>query len=38
MTENIALYARLGWQEHDRRVGEGFNRVYFRNAVARACG
>jgi ribosomal protein S18 acetylase RimI-like enzyme len=33
MTENIAMYRRLGWEEHDRRMGEGFARVHFRKAV-----
>jgi ribosomal protein S18 acetylase RimI-like enzyme len=33
MTENIAMYRRLGWEEHDRRTGEGFARVHFRKAV-----
>src|SRR5205823_4478657 len=34
MTENIDLYPRLGWREYDRRVEDGFSRVYFRKAVA----
>ena len=29
MTENQALYRRLGWQETDRRKEHGFERVYF---------
>jgi galactokinase len=33
MTENIALYTRLGWQEYDRRVERGFARVYFRKSL-----
>lgn len=33
MTENIALYTRLGWQECDRRLEGAFSRVYFRKAV-----
>jgi ribosomal protein S18 acetylase RimI-like enzyme len=34
MTENIALYRRLGWHEYDRHDGGGFSRVYFRKALA----
>ena len=30
MTENIALYRRLGWQEYDRRIEGPYSRVYFR--------
>lgn len=30
MTENIAMYQRLGWTEYDRRGDEGFARVFFR--------
>lgn len=33
MTENIALYARSGWQETHRAVQNGFPRVFFRKAV-----
>ena len=29
MTENLALYPRLGYREFDRRVEDGFDRVYF---------
>ena len=29
MTENIALYSRLGWQETHRRTERGFQRVFF---------
>lgn len=29
MTENLAFYARLGYREFDRRVEDGFDRVYF---------
>jgi ribosomal protein S18 acetylase RimI-like enzyme len=29
MTENLALYPRLGYREVDRRVEEGFRRVYY---------
>jgi ribosomal protein S18 acetylase RimI-like enzyme len=34
MTENIELYPRLGWSEYDRRVEDGFSRVYYRKPVA----
>ena len=34
MTENLALYPRLGWTEFDRRREDGFDRVFFRKAVA----
>jgi ribosomal protein S18 acetylase RimI-like enzyme len=30
MTENIALYKRLGWQEDDRRLEGPYSRVHFR--------
>jgi GNAT superfamily N-acetyltransferase len=33
MTENIALYTSLGWQEYDRRGEDSFLRVYFRKPV-----
>jgi GNAT superfamily N-acetyltransferase len=34
MTENIALYERLGWTEYDRRLVEpGFARVFMRKPV-----
>jgi ribosomal protein S18 acetylase RimI-like enzyme len=29
MTENLALYTRLGYQEIDRRTENGFERVFF---------
>ena len=29
MTENLALYPRLGYREFARRVEDGFDRVYF---------
>ena len=29
MTENRAMYARLGYRETDRRDEEGFDRVFF---------
>ena len=33
MTENIAMYARAGWTEYDRRGEAGFQRVFFRKPV-----
>ena len=33
MTENIALYPRLGYVETARRNQDGFNRVYFRKSL-----
>lgn len=36
MFENIALYARTGWREIDRRVEAGFPRVYMRKTVSRS--
>ncbi len=33
MTENIALYTRLGWEETHRAVEDGFARVFFRKAI-----
>ncbi len=29
MTDNLSIYPRLGYAEIDRRVEDGFNRVYF---------
>ena len=29
MTENLGLYPRLGYREFDRRIENGFDRVYF---------
>ncbi len=29
MTENLGLYPRLGFEQFDRRVEDGFDRVYF---------
>lgn len=34
MTENLALYTRLGFQETGRRIEDGFDRVYFRKVLA----
>lgn len=33
MTENLRLYPRLGYVETDRRVEDGYSRVYFRKLV-----
>lgn len=33
MTENLSLYAKLGYQETDRRQEDGFNRIYFRKII-----
>lgn len=30
MTENVALYSRIGYEEFDRRPQNGFSRVYMR--------
>ncbi|MFV0473905.1 MAG: GNAT family N-acetyltransferase [Pikeienuella sp.] len=38
MTENLALYAQLGWREVGRRREDGFDRVYFEKPVAPAPG
>ena len=35
MTENVALYARIGWTETGRAAQAGFDRVFFRKAVSR---
>jgi len=34
MTENIALYARYGYREYERRQEQGFRRVFMRKAVS----
>ena len=36
MTENIALYRRLGWEEYDRRIEGTYSRVYFRQPAGPA--
>ncbi len=36
MSENLSLYAALGWRETGRRVEDGFERVYFAKDVAPA--
>jgi GNAT superfamily N-acetyltransferase len=33
MTENVAMYARLGWQETGRSQQDGYDRVFFRKRV-----
>lgn len=35
MTENLAIYPRLGWVETDRRREDGFDRVFFRKVLTR---
>lgn len=37
MTDNLAIYPRLGYREVERRVENGFNRVFFEKTVG-ACG
>lgn len=34
MTENMALYAHLGFSVSERRQEDGFNRIYFRKTIA----
>ena len=34
MTENLSIYARLGYAEVGRRIEDGFNRVYFEKVLA----
>lgn len=36
MTENLALYAHLGYVEYERRTENGFERVYLRKRLASA--
>jgi GNAT superfamily N-acetyltransferase len=36
MTENLRLYPRLGYVETDRRVEDGYSRVYFRKVLTPA--
>lgn len=33
MTENVAMYPHLGWEETGRRLEDGFRRIYFRKAI-----
>ena len=35
MTENLSLYPRLGYTEVDRRIDDGFDRVFFSKALPR---
>jgi hypothetical protein len=35
MVENQAIYARLGYEETDRRVEDGFARVFLRKRLGR---
>ncbi|MGU3653951.1 GNAT family N-acetyltransferase [Mycolicibacterium sp. A43C] len=35
MTENLTLYPRLGYTEVDRRIDDGFDRVFFSKALPR---
>jgi ribosomal protein S18 acetylase RimI-like enzyme len=34
MTENLALYSKIGYVEYDRRLQEGFSRVFMRKPLA----
>lgn len=34
MTENQALYARVGYVEYERRAGDGFSRVFMRKRLS----
>ncbi len=34
MTENIELYARVGYLEYERRKDEGFRRVFMRKQLS----
>jgi ribosomal protein S18 acetylase RimI-like enzyme len=33
MTENLAFYARFGYEEYERRSAQGYSRVYFRKRL-----
>ncbi len=33
MTENLALYAKIGYAEYERRASEGFSRVFMRKRL-----
>ena len=33
MTENLGLYPRLGYEQFDRRIEDGFDRVYFEKTL-----
>ena len=34
MTANLGFYSRLGYRETDRRLQDGFNRIFFRKALS----
>jgi ribosomal protein S18 acetylase RimI-like enzyme len=34
MTENLVLYARIGYVEYERRQEQGFRRVFMRKALS----
>ena len=34
MTENLALYLRLGYEETDRKTVDGYRRVYMRKLLS----
>jgi ribosomal protein S18 acetylase RimI-like enzyme len=34
MTENIALYRRIGWEETGRGLQDGYERVFFRRRLS----
>jgi N-acetylglutamate synthase-like GNAT family acetyltransferase len=38
MAENIALYARVGYVEYERRQEEGFRRVFMRKSLSKGYG
>ena len=33
MSENLSLYARIGYVEYDRRVEHGYGRVFMRKKL-----
>ena len=33
MIEDRALYARIGYVQYDRRVVDGYDRIFFRKAL-----
>ena len=34
MTENQVFYPRLGYEEYERKVAEGYDRIYYRKFLA----
>ncbi len=34
MSENLAVYPRLGYRQFDRRIEDGFDRIYFEKKLA----